>query len=93
MDALDQALHVLNFIAPAWALAVGLVLVTQATRRWWALASAWRWRTQIALQGVLGSAVLLGGLAWFGADGKMATYGTLVVLAGSVQWLMARGWR
>lgn len=93
MDALDQALHVLNFIAPAWVLALGLVLVTRLTRRGWALASDWRWHTQVVLHGVLGSAVLLGGLAVFGTDGKMATYGALVVLAASVQWLLARGWR
>lgn len=88
MDVFDQALHLLNFVAPAWALALGLALATRLTPAAWGLASRRSMRVQLVLQGLLGSAVLFGGLALFGVDGKMATYGALVVLAASVQWCL-----
>jgi hypothetical protein len=34
--------------------------------------------------------VLLGGLWFFGRDGKMATYVVLVLASGSSQWLLSR---
>jgi hypothetical protein len=37
--------------------------------------------------------VLVAGLAWFGRDGRMATYVALVVVCGSAQWWLLRGWR
>jgi len=41
---------------------------------------------------VLGSLVLIAGLVVWGVDGKMATYGVLVVVCASAQWVMCRGW-
>ncbi len=38
-------------------------------------------------------AVTLAGLAWFRQDGKMATYGALVLVSALAQFLMWRGWR
>lgn len=35
---------------------------------------------------LLGIAVLLAGLAYFGRDGKMATYATLVLAQGTLAW-------
>jgi hypothetical protein len=37
--------------------------------------------------------VLVGGLFVFGRDGKMLTYGLLVVAVATTQWLSGRGWR
>lgn len=36
---------------------------------------------------------LLAGLAYFGNDGKMATYAALVVACASSQWVLVKGWR
>jgi hypothetical protein len=42
---------------------------------------------------VLGVAVLLAGLVVWGADGKMATWGALVLVSATSQWLMCQAWR
>ena len=43
---------------------------------------------------VLVGVVALGAGLWgFGRDGKMASYGLLLVAVATVQWLMAGGWR
>jgi hypothetical protein len=40
--------------------------------------------------GLAGSAALLGGLWFFGHDGKMVTYAALVLVCATVQWLLVR---
>jgi hypothetical protein len=42
---------------------------------------------------VAGAAAIVLGLWLFGHDGKMLTYGALVLACASSQWLQARGWR
>ena len=42
---------------------------------------------------VAGVFALGAGLWGFGRDGKMASYGLLLVAVATVQWLMAGGWR
>jgi hypothetical protein len=88
MGPTDAFLHLAGFLAPAAALALLLPLAARLVRpapvRWW---------VQSASVFVAGVAVLAAGLWWFGRDGKMATYLTLVVAAGSVQWLASRAWR
>jgi hypothetical protein len=37
--------------------------------------------------------VLVAGLAWWGVDGKMATYAALVVVIATSQWLFGRARR
>lgn len=83
--------HVLNFAAPALALAVLLVLGGRlfakkgsAVLSWWA---------QAAINSIVGCAALAAGLAWLGRDGKMLTYAALVVACASCQWVMLRAWR
>jgi hypothetical protein len=93
MGPLEQILHTFNFILPAWFLAGMCVGGARLAVRAGLPRAAWSWRTQMLVQGVLGSGVLVGGLAVFGVDGKMATYAALVVLAAVVQWLMCKGWR
>lgn len=89
MDPLDILLHLLNFAAPALAVALGLALAARlfrldrSGRPWWVLA---------AINFVAGVLVLLAGLWYFGRDGKMATYAALVLVAASVQWLAGRAW-
>ena len=42
---------------------------------------------------VAGVFALGAGLWGFGRDGKMASYGLLLVAVATAQWLMAGGWR
>lgn len=87
MDPLLALWHLLNFTAPALGLAalLGVALWLQAPRR--GMDAAWRSTGWLAGSGVL---VLVAGLAFFGRDGKMATYAALVVVMGSVAWWRAR---
>ena len=93
MDVLDLALHLLNFAAPAWCLALILVLWARAMPRRWLPRAALSLPAQVLIQGALGTAVLLAGLVVFEHDGKMATYGALVVVAATTQWGLSRAWR
>ena len=93
MDALDLALHLLNFLAPAWTLALALVLLARLMPRRWLPRARASLIGQVLLQGSLGTLVLALGLFAFGQDGKMATYGAWVLVAASTQWLLCRAWQ
>ena len=47
----------------------------------------------MAINFAAGVAVLAGGLVYFGRDGMMATYLTLVLVCGTLQWLLGGGLR
>ncbi len=91
MSALDLAFHLLNFVAPALAVGVALALTTRAFMQ--KQSSALSFTAQAAINFVAGLVALLVGLAYFGNDGKMATYVALVVACASSQWVLAKGWR
>ena len=93
MDPLDLTLHGLNFLAPAWFLALGLVLAGRFWPRSGLGQSKLPWSWQLLLLGLGGSIVLFLGLWFFGVDGKMTTYGALVLVLSSFQWLLCRAWR
>jgi hypothetical protein len=93
MGPLEQIIHTLNFIAPAWGVALFCVLAARFTARWWLPLASWSVRKQTLVSGFLGTAVLACGLVVWGADGKMATYSVLVIVCGTAQWLMCRGWQ
>ena len=91
MAPLDLLNHLLNFIAPAFAVGflcalIGRVGPRQTGKRiaWWA---------QGAINFVVGVAVLAAGLVVFGHDGRMATYVALVIACGTSQWLVSGSWR
>lgn len=91
MSPLGFVLHLLGFALPALALAVLMAAAARfllprgtAALGWWA---------SVALNFVAGLAVLGAGLAWFGRDGKMATYAGMVVVVATCQWLSSRAWR
>ena len=83
--------HLLNFAAPAAALALMLV----ATGAWFgpqsrpALSAVRRFVILFAVA----LAVLTAGLVLFGRDGKMLTYAALVVGCATAQWVLLRAWR
>jgi hypothetical protein len=84
MGPLDATWHLLNFFAPA----VGLGLIAASLCKlfwrgalrgvpWWRLAG---WSIAAT------SLALIGGLIAFGRDGKMATYGAMVLSAALALW-------
>ena len=93
MGPLEQIIHTFNFIAPAWVLALFCVLIARFTTRWWLPLAPWGLLKQTLVSGLVGSASLVGGLILWGTDGKIATYSALVIVCGTMQWLMCRAWR
>jgi hypothetical protein len=83
--------HLLNFVAPAFFMALALVLAARWLLRRQAGAPGF-W-AQLAINFIAGVAVLAIGLMYFGRDGKMATYAGLVAVCGTVQWFVAGGYR
>jgi hypothetical protein len=90
MSFLQILSHLFYFFLPAFAMA-GVSVISGA----WLLgsASAPTWRSRWAWHCVAGSLVLIGGLAWFDNDGKMATYGALVLVSATLEWVLQRGWQ
>ena len=91
MTSLDGFIHLLSFMAPAFAVALlvalagGLLIPRQSqSRSWW---------SQAAINFVAGLGALGAGLWYFGVDGKMASYAGLVLAVASCQWFCARAWR
>jgi hypothetical protein len=84
LDILGGIWHLLNFFAPA--LGVGLFATLLAKvfwyrelldRAWWRL---WAWSSGLAC------VVSIGGLVFFGRDGKMATYGAMLLACSLGLW-------
>lgn len=84
----DLSLHLLNFLAPALALAVLLPLLQRLFggrgQRKGTLT------LQMVLNFVAGLLVLTGSLWWWGRDGKMAAYSALVMGVATLQWVLTR---
>ncbi len=91
MGPLDTLNHLLNFLAPAAAMAVLMALGSRLLR-WKSAASHAAW-VQAAIQFAVGSAVLLAGLVVLGRDGKMATYTALVLACATCQWVLGKSWK
>lgn len=77
-------IHLANFILPALALGLGLALLAPVFMQ--KPASARTVIAQTAINSIAGVLALAAGLVFFGNDGKMATYGALVLASGSAQW-------
>ena len=91
MSALDLLIHLLNFAAPAFFVALLLALLFRAVLlKRSAAVGFWR---QLFVNFAAGLAVSIGGLVFFGRDGMIGTYAALVAVCGSVQWWLLRGWR
>lgn len=87
--------HVLNFLAPA--MAVALLLVALA-RLFFGFFRSKRSMAQVlwvqfAINFIVGALVLVAGLLLFGRDGKMLTYVALVLATAVSQWCLLGLWR
>ena len=90
MSPVDLIVHLANFAAPAFFLALLLALGGRLILGNGARTALW---AQFAITFIAGLAVLAGGLFYFGRDGMMATYAALVGVCGTVQWLVGGGLR
>ncbi len=91
MRTADLIDHLLNFAAPAFVVALLLAVMARflikkrpGTPALWA---------QAAINFIAGVTVLAAGLAYYGRDGMMMTYGALVLVCGTGQWWLSRVWR
>lgn len=91
MGLWNLANHLLNFAAPAAAMALVLPLCARLMRPKAGAALAWRW--QMALVFIAGLGALAAGLLLFGRDGKMLSYAALALVCATCQWLLLRGWK
>ncbi|MBS0292521.1 MAG: hypothetical protein JSS01_08380 [Proteobacteria bacterium] len=91
MTPLAALNHLLNFAAPAAALAVLLVLGCHLFMR--NIAKTHDWVVPIAINFGVGCLALGVGLLLLGRDGRMLTYAALVLACASSQWLLLRAWR
>jgi len=91
MGPWDVINHLLNFVAPAAAVA----LLLGASRRFIhsRVPATLSWWLHAAVVFGAGVATLLAGLVVWGRDGKMLTYAALVLVCASCQWILVRGWR
>jgi len=81
--------HLLNFVLPALAMAV----LMPVAGRWVMGAGGLSWKLR-ALWHLLAGVLVLGvGLLLQGQDGLMSTYVVLVCVAGTLEWVLHRGWR
>ncbi|MFZ2739531.1 MAG: hypothetical protein WBI20_11740 [Burkholderiaceae bacterium] len=91
MRFLDGLIHLLWFLSPALVMAL---LLPIPGRLW--LPNNPKPRTylaQVAVNFLVCALVLVSSLWGWGEDGKMASYGALVLAGASCQWLISGGWR
>ena len=89
MGPLDALWHLLNLLAPA--VVLGGLAAALAKLLWRRALGAVRWR-RLAGWGVAASVLaLLGGLVLTGRDGRMATYGAMVLACALALWWAAFG--
>lgn len=91
MGPLDLLNHLLNFVAPAFFVAVLVTLAARIFMKKSPVATA-LW-VQSAINFVVSTAVLALGLWFFGRDGKMLAYLGMALLCATSQWVMLRAWR
>ena len=91
MGAHDTINHLLNFGAPAAALAVALPFVARALFA--TNAPSRPLILQVVVNFAACGAVMVAGLWLSGRDGTVATYGAMALVGATSQWLMQGGWK
>jgi hypothetical protein len=92
MTAYLLVIHLLNFVAPAAAVAVLLVLFGRMFGSFLGLnrASAQSFIARVAIIFMVNVLVLGVGLAVFGHDGKMVTFAVMALAASGTLWALQR---
>jgi hypothetical protein len=84
MGPIDAFWHAMNFLLPG--LAVAVLGASLAKLLWRRELAAVPWHRLTLWASLAGMAALVGGLVVFGRDGKMATYGAVVLAAAAALW-------
>jgi hypothetical protein len=88
MSPIDAFWHVLGLFMPA--LATGVIAAAAAKWLFWrAELRRVGWLRLVAWPCAAGSLALLGGLALFGRDGRMASYGAMLAASALTLWWAA----
>ena len=89
MGPIDLLWHLLNFFAPA--VGMGLIAPTLAKLLWRRALAGVSWQRLAGWVMAACAAVLVAGLVGFGHDGKMATYGAMVLVCALTLWWFGFG--
>ena len=89
MGPIDLLWHLLNFFAPA--VGMGLMATLLAKLLWRRALAGARWTRLIGGVTAACAVVLVAGLVGFGHDGKMATYGAMVLVCALMLWWLGFG--
>jgi hypothetical protein len=81
---LDAFWHLSNFVVPA--LGVGMLSAAGAKLLWRRELASRRWHVLARDASLACGVVLVAGLVVFGHDGKLATYGAMVVVCAFTLW-------
>jgi hypothetical protein len=84
MEPLAFLNHLVNFFVPA--VALGAMAAALAKLSWRADLAAQPWWRMASWAAAANAVVTLAGLAWFGRDGRMATYAVMVVATAITLW-------
>ena len=87
------ALHLFHLVLPAAVLAVLVVTLANWLPGWRGRPAWTGWLGLCLWTFAANLAVSAAGLSGWGADGKMATYGAMVLVSALVQFVARRGWR
>jgi hypothetical protein len=87
----DLLNHLLNFIAPAFWVALFVTLFARVFMKKQAITGGFI--RSAAINFGIGCLILIVGLLFFGRDGKMSTYAAMALFCASSQWVLQRGWR
>ena len=90
MSFFDLINHLINFALPAIALGIMVPLFSRLI--WRKILVKRSLKSQMLITSLAGLTVLIAGLVIFNTDGKMATYGGLVLVATVCQWWF-QGWK
>ena len=88
MSAIDATWHVLGLFAPA--LLTAVIAAGAAKLLWRTRLRGTGWLRLALGTAAAGSAALLGGLLLLGRDGRIASYGAMVVASAVVLWWATR---
>lgn len=89
MGPLDLLWHLLNLFAPA--VGMGLIAPLLAKLLWRRALAGVGWKRLVGGVTAACAAVLVAGLVAFGTDGKMATYGAMVLASALTLWWLGFG--
>jgi hypothetical protein len=89
MGFLDAIWHLLNFFAPA--VLLGALSAAMTKLLWWRDLKGVSWRGLWAWSATSAAVVTVGGLVFFGRDGKIVTYAAMVLVSALSLWWAAFG--